>query len=171
MKTDPQPVNESIVPVTRQKGGLVPQQDDDGQQAPGNGTRIDYGPAPTLNPTPFPPHAPAASTIPSASTSASASNPTASPIPQDNGLQAQDSGSANTDFNPVDNTTSVNYPHEVHRADGTLMVAAVQDNGLQAQDSGGANMVWAPGEVYGGGEGGEINVPTVTDGGLVDQKL
>lgn len=76
----------------------------------------------------------------------------------------------NIDFDPTHNTTSTNYPHEVHNADGTLVVASVQDSGLQAQDAGGANVVWAPGEAYEGGLGGDVNVPQVVDGGLVERR-
>ena len=50
-----------------------------------------------------------------------------------------------------------------------LVVLAVQDTGLQSQDVGGANVVWAPGEAYDGGMGGDVNVPEVVHGGAVEQ--
>ena len=90
-------------------------------------------------------------------------------IPQDNGLQAQDSGSINFDFDPASNTTSSNEPHEQHDADGTLVVPTVQDTGLQSQDASGANVVWTLGEAYDGGKGGDVNVPEVVNGGVAGQ--
>lgn len=90
--------------------------------------------------------------------------------PQDNGLQAQDSGSINFDFDPASNTTSSNEPHEQHDADGTLVVPSVQDTGLQSQDASGANVVWTLGEAYDGGKGGDVNVPEVVNGGIAGQE-
>lgn len=49
------------------------------------------------------------------------------------------------------------------------MLVEVQDTGLQSQDVGGANVVWTAGEAYGGGTGGEVNVPVVVKGGFMEQ--
>ena len=51
-----------------------------------------------------------------------------------------------------------------------MMVPVVQDTGLQSQDVGGANVVWAPGESYDGGLGGQVNIPEVVNGGVLGQE-
>ena len=174
---DPQPVNESITKPSGQEND-VPQQQS--QAPPDNGLLAQLSTTenissptslPILKPntttkatpisTPLPP--------PPSSTASSPTHSAPAFIPQDNGLQAQDVSGENDDFTPQTNQTSVNYPHEFHDSNGELLVPVVQDDGLQAQDSGGANVDWSVGEVYDGGVGGDINVPTVVNDGVVDQ--